>query len=60
MIVLLLIMVKLLFELKTKTMKTYFFCTCSLLTTSLWGQIKYDKNREFNDLNEKTQNVSID
>jgi transposase len=37
-------------------MKTYFFCTCSLLTTSLWGQIKYDKNREFNDLNDALKN----
>jgi transposase len=27
-----------------------------LFLTSLWGQIKYDKNREFNDLNDALKN----
>ena len=34
-------------------MKTYFLSALVLLlTTSLWSQIKYDKNREFNNLND--------
>ncbi|OUD34616.1 hypothetical protein, partial [Flavobacterium sp. FPG59] len=34
-------------------MKTYFLSALVLLcTTSLWSQIKNDKNREFNDLND--------
>ncbi|MEM0575098.1 leucine-rich repeat domain-containing protein [Flavobacterium polysaccharolyticum] len=34
-------------------MKTYFrYALVLLFTTSLWSQIKYDKNREFNDLND--------
>ena len=41
-------------------MKTYFFSALVLLlTTSLWGQIKYDKNREFNDLNDALKNPEL-
>ncbi|MFV8354799.1 leucine-rich repeat domain-containing protein [Flavobacterium sp. XS1P32] len=41
-------------------MKTYFFSAIVLLlTSSLWGQIQYDKNREFNDLNDALKNPEL-
>ncbi len=41
-------------------MKTYFYSVLVLLfTTSLWSQIKYDKNREFNDLNDALKNPEL-